>query len=171
MLNSVGARTQPCFMPLTMAKHSERSLFNLTWLHWSLCSWITMLRNFEGNQGTLWSSTVPFCWLCQTLWSGPQMLHTFLCSAPCISLGAVWRWTPCLWCPCLLWTHTRFLVDGLQWWWVPICLGVHEQGFFLWWRAEWSPDSWSNLTFLPCFYTRWWWLHRGDHCSQQQVRS
>ena len=64
------------------------------------------------------------------------------------------RTTLCLWCPCWLWTHTGFLVVGLQWWWVPICLGVHKQGFFLRLRAEWSPDSWNNLTFLPCFCTR-----------------
>ena len=32
--------------------------------------------------------------------------------------------------PCCLWTHTGFLVDSLQRWWVSICLGVHEQGFF-----------------------------------------
>ena len=49
-----------------------------------------------------------------------------LCSAPCISLGAIWGWKPCLWCSYWLGTHTGFLVDGLQWWWVPICLGAHK---------------------------------------------
>ena len=49
MLNSVGATTQPCFMPLTMWKNPERLLFNLTWPRWSLCSWITMLRNLGGQ--------------------------------------------------------------------------------------------------------------------------
>ena len=125
MLNRVGARTQPCFTPLTMGKDLKRSLFNLTWLRWSLCSWITMLRNFEDSQGAPSSYTVPFCSLCQTLWSGPQKLHRVLCYAPCISLGAVWGRTPCLWCPCWLWTHIGFLVNGLQRWWVPICLGAH----------------------------------------------
>ena len=100
---------------------------------------------------------------CHTLWSGPQTLHTVLCSTPSNSLGAVWGQTPCLWYPCWFWTHTRFLVDGLQWLWIPICLGAYEQVFFLRWRTEWSPDSWSNLTFLPCFWTRWWWLHHRDH--------
>ena len=41
MLNRVGARTQPCFTPLTMGKGPEWSLYNLTWPHLSLCSWIT----------------------------------------------------------------------------------------------------------------------------------
>ena len=50
MLNRVSARTQPCFTPLTMGKEPERSLFNLTWPRWSLCSWITMLRNFVEQQ-------------------------------------------------------------------------------------------------------------------------
>ena len=125
MLNRVGARTQPYFTPLT-----ERSLFNLTCRRWSLWTWITMLRNLgRGSQGTPWSSTVPFCSLCQTLWSGPQTLHTVLCFAPWISFRVFWGQTPCLWCPCWLWTRTGFLVDGLQWWWVPICLGVDDQGF------------------------------------------
>ena len=100
-------------------------------------------------------------------------INIVLCSAPCISLGAIWGRTPCLWCPCWLWTHTEFLVDFLQWWCVPIRLGAHEQGFFLRWRVEWSPDSWSNLTFLPCFCTRWRWLHHGDHlevCSTSNKR-
>ena len=128
-----------------------------------------------GSQGAPWSYTVPFCSLCQMLWLSPLTQHTVLCFAPCISPGAVWRRTPGLRCPCWLWTHTGFLVDGLQRWWVPIYLGVHEQGFFLWWRAEWFPDSWSNLTFLPCFCTRWQWLHRWSLGSlsyyQQQTSS
>ena len=49
MLNIVGARTQPCFMLLMMGKDSERLLFNLTWPHWSLRSWISMRRNFAGQ--------------------------------------------------------------------------------------------------------------------------
>ena len=49
MLNSVGAITQPCFMPLMMGKDPERLLFNLIWPHWSLCSWITMVGNFGGQ--------------------------------------------------------------------------------------------------------------------------
>ena len=163
MLNWVGARTQSCFTPLTMGKNPERSLLNLTWPRLSLWCWITMPRNFGGSQSASWSSTVPFCSLCQTLWSGLKTLHTVLCFALCISLGAVWGQTPCMWCSCWLWIHTGFLVDGLQKRWVPICLGIHEQGFFLQWRAEWSPDSWRNLIFLPCFCTRWWWLHRKDH--------
>ena len=36
------------------------------------------------------------------------MLYRVLCSAPCISLGAVWGQTPCLWFPCWLWSHTGF---------------------------------------------------------------
>ena len=107
-----------------------------------------------GSQGTPWSSTVPFCSLHQTLWSGSHTLHTVLCSAPYISLGAVWGWILCLWCPWWLWTLTGFLINGLQWWWLPICLGAHKQGFFLRWRAELSPDSWSNLTFPSWFCTR-----------------
>ena len=103
------------------------------------------------------TKALSFCSLCQTLWSGPQTLHTALCFAPCISLGAVCS------ASCWLWNHTWFLVDGLQRCWVLICLGIHEPGFFLRWRAEWSPDSWSNLTFLPCFCTRWRWLHCRDH--------
>ena len=81
-------------------------------------------KTLHGHSQSLFSS------LCQTLWSGPQMLHTVLCSAPCISFGVVWGRTPCLWWPCWLWTHTGFLIDGLYRWWVPICLEVHEQGFF-----------------------------------------
>ena len=85
MLNRVGARTQLCFMPLMMGKDPERSLFNLTWVRWSLGSGITMLRNLGGgSQSAPWSSTVPFCLLCQMLWSGSQMLHTVHCSTPCI---------------------------------------------------------------------------------------
>ena len=61
MLNRVGARTQSCFTPLTKGKDPERLLFNLTWPRWSLCSWITILRNFWGSQGALWSFTIPFC--------------------------------------------------------------------------------------------------------------
>ena len=30
-----------------MGKSLERSLFNLTWLCWFLCSWMIILRNFE----------------------------------------------------------------------------------------------------------------------------
>ena len=74
----------------------------------------------------------------------------------------------------LLVLNPHWVSGSLQQWWVPICLGAHEQGFFLQWRAEWSPDSWSNLTFLSCFCTRWWWLHCRDLgsflCSQQQTR-
>ena len=81
----------------------------------------------------------------------------------CFLHFSVWGWIPCQWCPCWLWTHTGFLIGGLQRWWVPICLGVHEQGLFRWWRVEWSPDNWSNLTFLSCFCIMWQWLHRGDH--------
>ena len=75
---------------------------------------------------------LPFCSLCRTLWSGPQTLHTLLCSTPGISLGAVWGRTLCPWCLCWLWTNIEFLIDGLKWWRVPICLGTHQQGFFLW---------------------------------------
>ena len=75
MLNSVGAWRQPCFIPLTMGKDPERSLFNLTWLRWSSSCWITMLRNFEDSQCAPWSSAVPFSSLCQTLWPGSQTLH------------------------------------------------------------------------------------------------
>ena len=153
-----------------MGKDQEKSLFNLTWPRWSLWSWITMLRNFGGQPRCSMIIHSPsqfdhpqFGSPCQILWSGLQTIHTILCFAPCISLGVVWGWTTCLWCPCWLWTHTGFLVDGLQWWWIPICLGIHKQGLFLRWRAEWSPNSWSNLTFLPCFCTRWKWLHHGDH--------
>ena len=102
MLNRVGARTQPSFTPLTIGNDPEKSLFILTWLHWSC--WGTL----GSSQGAPWSSTVLFFSLCQTLRSGRQTLRTVPCSAPCISLDAVWGWTPCLWCPCWLWTHTVF---------------------------------------------------------------
>ena len=46
MLNRIGARTQPCFTLLMIGKDPERSLFNLIWPCWSLCSCLTMLRNF-----------------------------------------------------------------------------------------------------------------------------
>ena len=49
MLNRVGARIQPCFTLLMIGKDPEKSLFNLTWPHWSLCSWITMLRTSVGQ--------------------------------------------------------------------------------------------------------------------------
>ena len=112
MPNSVGARTQFCFMSLTIGKGLVRSLFKRNWPRWSLCSWITMLRNLGvGSQCVPWSCTVPFCSLCQRLWSGPQTLHTVLYSALGISLGGR---TPCLWCPCWLWTHNEFLVNGLR---------------------------------------------------------
>ena len=154
MLNWVSARTQPCFTPLTIRKDPARLLFNLPWPRWSLCSWITTLKNFGGSQGAPWSSTAPFCSLCQTLWPGPQTLHTVLCSASWIYLGAVWRRTPCLCCPWWLWTDTGFLVDGLQRRWVPICLGAHEQSFFSW-DGEWSDPLivgaiWLfSLVFVP----------------------
>ena len=110
-LNRVGARTQPRF---TMGKDPKRSLFNLTWPHLSLCSWITILRNFGGgNQGAPWSSTITFCSLCQTFWSGPQTLHTVLCSAPCISLGSCLRTNTMSVVPRWLWTHTGFLADPI----------------------------------------------------------
>ena len=68
-LNRVSARTQPCFMLLMMGKDPERSLFNLTWLCWSLCSWITMLRNFGKQPRHSMIINSPFL-LCQMLWSG-----------------------------------------------------------------------------------------------------
>ena len=49
MLNRVGAWTQPCFTLLMTRKDPEQLLFNLTWPHWSLYSWITILRNFVGQ--------------------------------------------------------------------------------------------------------------------------
>ena len=38
MEKRVGARTQPCFTPLLIAKGSERSPLSLTWPRWSSCS-------------------------------------------------------------------------------------------------------------------------------------
>ena len=104
-----------------------------------------------GSLCALWSSAVPFYSQHQTLWSGPQTLHIVLCSSPYISFRSIIGRTPGLLCPCCLRIHTGFLVDGLQWWWIPIFLWAHGEGFFLRWKAEWSPDSWSNLTFRPCF--------------------
>ena len=49
MLNRLGARTQPCFTPLTMGKGSERLLFNLTWRCCSSCIWTIILKNFGGK--------------------------------------------------------------------------------------------------------------------------
>ena len=107
MPNRVGSSTQPCFMLLTVGKDPERSLFNLTWLHWSLYSWITMLRNFSGQPRHSMITHSPFL-MCQMPCSGLQRLYTLLRSAPCISLGVVWGRTPCIWLPCWLWTDTRF---------------------------------------------------------------
>ena len=77
-------------------------------------------------------------------------------------------------CMCIYLTHS--VTDGLQWWWVSICLEVHKQGFFLQWRAEWSLDSWSNLTLIPLFLYKVMMIAllrslRSLPCSQQQTRS
>ena len=60
ILNRVGARMQPCFTPLAIGKGSERSLFNLTWLCWSSCSWMTILRIFGGQPRRYMISQRPF---------------------------------------------------------------------------------------------------------------
>ena len=110
------------------------------------------------------------------LWSCSQKLHTVLCFAPCISLEAVWEWTPCLWCPCWLWTHTGFKVDGLQQWWVPICLGVHKQGFFPAMENRVIPlivgAIWLfSLVFVQVTMIASWRPLGSLPCSQQQTRS
>ena len=95
MLNIVGVRTQPCFMPLMMRKDPERSLFNLTWLCWSLWSWITMLRNFGGGSQGAPQSLSAHC-----VKRFGQVHKCYMQSfrfAPCISLGAVRGWTPYQW--------------------------------------------------------------------------
>ena len=60
MLNKFGAKTQPCFTPLTMGKGLERLLFNLTWPCCSSCNWMIRLRNFGGQPKRFMISQKPF---------------------------------------------------------------------------------------------------------------
>ena len=53
-------QVQPCFTPLAIGKGLERSLFNLTWLCWSSCSWMTILRIFGGQPRRYMISQRPF---------------------------------------------------------------------------------------------------------------
>ena len=48
-VKSVGARMQPFFMPFVILKGRETMLLCLTWPSCSLCSWMTMTRNFGGQ--------------------------------------------------------------------------------------------------------------------------
>ena len=107
---------------VSMWKDPARLLFNLTWPHRSLCSWITLLRNFGGSQslsayyikrfGQVHKRYILFFILLPAFLLELSKDKHHVCGAP------------------------GFLVDGLQRCWVPICLGAYTYilyiRFFCW---------------------------------------
>ena len=162
IVNSVGARMHPCFMPFSIVKGCKRSLLCLTWMSWFSWSWMTMVRSFGQNPcfSRIFQSPVLLIVLNALVRSMKVTCRPFFYfqhfSWICLKAKTMLLVTQSNLKP--HWLYERYYL----WWQEPVFSMVALQGFCQHLTAWLFHNSWNSLICHPCSYTGLRWMHCGN---------